>query len=125
MHHSVSSSNPGTPSEGNPYAGVNSGYANAGPQPSVEIEQELGEVGGEATPTYALVDKSKKKDKKKDKKAAEEKPTEDQYAVVDKSKKKKKKNEPDATYAEVDMSNKSKKVFRPIIFLLVVICLIT
>ena len=125
MHHSVSSSNPGTVSEGNPCAEVNSGYANAGPQPSVEIEQELGEVGGEATPTYALVDKSKKKDRKKDKKAAEEKPTEDQYAVVDKSKKKKKKNEPDATYAEVDMSNKSKKVFRPIIVLWVVICLIT
>lgn len=111
MHHSVSSSNHGTLSEGNPVAEVKKGYANVGPQPSVEIEQELEAVGGEATPSYALVDKSKKKGKKKDKKAAEQKQTEDQYAVVDKSKKKKKKNEPDATYAEVDMSKKSKKVF--------------
>ena len=115
MHHSVSSSNHGTLSGGNPFAEVKKGYANVGPQPSVEIEQELGAVGGEATPTHALVDKSKKKDKKKDKKAAEQKQTEDQYASVVKSKKKNKKNEPDATYAEVDMSNKSKKVFRPVI----------
>lgn len=115
MHHSVSSSNHGTLSGGNPFAEVKKGYANVGPQPSVEIEQELGAVGGEATPTHALVDKSKKKDKKKDKKAAEQKQTEDQYAYVVKSKKKNEKNEPDATYAEVDMSNKSKKVFRPVI----------
>lgn len=125
MHHSVSSSNHGTLSEGNPVAEVKKGYANVGPQPSVEIEQELEAVGGEATPSYALVDKSKKKGKKKDKKAAEQKQTEDQYAVVDKSKKKKKKNEPDATYAEVDMSKKSKKVFRPVIVFWVAICLIT
>lgn len=71
------------------------------------------------------MDKSKKKDKKKDKKAADEKPTEDQYAVVDKSKKKIKKNEPDATYAEVDMSKKSKKVCRLTIEFWVIICIIT
>ena len=111
MHHSVNTSNHGTLSEGNPCAEVRKGYANVGPQPSVEIEQELVAVGGDATPTYVLVNKSKKKEKKKDKKAAEQKQTEDQYASVDKSKKKKKKNEPDATYAEVDMSNNSKKVF--------------
>lgn len=69
-------------------------------------------IGEEAIPTYAAVDKSKKKNKKK-----EHKPTEDQYAVVDKSKKKKKKNEPDATYAEVDMSKKSIKVCQPMIIL--------
>ena len=76
-------------------------------------------VGGEAIPTHSSVDKSKKKSKKK-----EHKPIEDQYALVDKSKKKKKKNEPDATYAEVDMSKKSIKVCWPTIILWIVTCLI-
>ena len=106
------SSNQGTPSDGNIYAGENGGYAKSGPLPTVDMvtEQQLGAVGGEAIPTYATVDKSKKKDKKKDKKAAEQKEMENQYAAVDKTKKKKKKNEVDDTYAEVDMSKKSKKV---------------
>ena len=86
-----------------------------GPMTVGEIENQktkMDVTGEEAIPTYAVVDKSKKKNKKK-----EHKPTEDQYAVVDKSKKKKKKNEPDATYAEVDMSKKSIKVCRPMILL--------
>ena len=64
-----------------------------------------------AAPTYAVVDKSSKKGNKKDKKVEEQKPQAEppQYSVVDKSKKKKKK-EPEATYAQVDMSKKSKKV---------------
>ncbi|KAJ7371571.1 hypothetical protein OS493_024246 [Desmophyllum pertusum] len=98
----------------NPYAHDNNGYAGAGPQSTEtsDMEQSQGASGPVTVPTYAVVDKSKKKgkkDKKKDKQAAEQKPTEDQYAVVDKSKKKKKKEEPDATYAQVDMSKKSKK----------------
>lgn len=72
---------------------------------TVVVGKEVMVVGGEAIPTYSSVDKSKKKSKKK-----EHKPIEDQYALVDESKKKKKKNEPDATYAEVDMSKKSIKV---------------
>ena len=86
-----------------------------GPMTIGEIENQTTKVdfiGEEAIPTYAAVDKSKKKNKKK-----EHKPTEDQYAVVDKLKKKKKKNEPDATYAEVDMSKKSIKVCQPMIIL--------
>lgn len=71
---------------------------------TVVVGKEVMVVGGEAIPTYSSVDKSKKKSKKK-----EHKPIEDQYALVDKSKKKKK-NEPDATYAEVDMSKKSIEV---------------
>ena len=93
-----------------------------GPITIGEMENQTTKVdfnGEEAIPTYAAVDKSKKKNKKK-----EHKPTEDQYAVVDKSKKKKKKNEPDATYAEVDMSKKSIKVCQPMIILWVGICLI-
>ena len=111
------SSNQGTPSDGNIYAGENGGYAKSGPLPTVDMvtEQQLGAVGGEAIPTYSTVDKSKKKDKKKDKKAAEQKEMENQYAAVDKTKKKKKKNEVDDTYAEVDMSKKSKKVCWPMI----------
>lgn len=114
MQHSVRPSNHSTLSEGNPYAGENGGYANSGPLLAVNVDskQELGAASVDSENTYAKVDKSKKKDKKKDKKAADQKPTEDQYAVVDKSKKKMKKNEPDATYAEVDMSKKSKKVCR-------------
>lgn len=99
------SSNHSSLSDGKPC-----GYAMSGPQPSVDIatEQKLGAVGGEAIPTHAVVDKSKKKGKKKNKGAAEQKPFDDQYAVMDKSKKKKK-NEADNTYAEVDMSKKSQK----------------
>ena len=67
-------------------------------------------------PTYAVVDKSAKKGKMKDKKDEEQKPQTEppQYSVVDKSKKKKKKKEeePEATYAQVDMSKKSKKVWQ-------------
>ena len=66
-----------------------------------------------AVPTYAVVDKSAKKESKKGKKVEEQKPQAEipQYASVDKAKKKKKKkDEPDATYAQVDMSKKSKKV---------------
>lgn len=116
------SSNQGTPSDGNIYAGENGGYAKSGPLPTVDMvtEQQLGAVGGEAIPTYSTVDKSKKKDKKKDKKAAEQKEMENQYAAVDKTKKKKKKNEVDDTYAEVDMSKKSKKVCWPMIVFAVI-----
>ena len=66
-----------------------------------------------AVPTYAVVDKSAKKGSEKDKKVKEQKPQTEppQHAAVDKSKKKKKKKEePEATYAQVDMSKKSKKV---------------
>ena len=66
-----------------------------------------------AVPTYAVVDKSAKKGSKKDRKVEEQKPQAEppQYASVDKTKKKKKKkDEPDDTYAQVDMSKKSKKV---------------
>ena len=122
------SSNQGTPSDGNIYAGENGGYAKSGPLPTVDMvtEQQLGAVGGEAIPTYSTVDKSKKKDKKKDKKAAEQREMENQYAAVDKTKKKKKKkNEMDDTYAEVDMSKKSKKVCWPMIVFAVVIFLVT
>ena len=75
-----------------------------------KLDHHQGEEGAAAVPKCDVAEKSKKKDKKKDKKGAEMKPSEDQYAVVDKSKKKTKKNEPDATYAEVDLLKKSKKV---------------
>ena len=87
-------------------------YAMSGPQPPIDVKVAV----CEEIPTYAVVDKAKKKDKKKNKKAAEQKAIDDQYAVVDKSKKNKK-NEPDNTYAEVDISNKSKKVCQPLFLL--------
>ena len=84
----------------NAYSQVNHGYARSGPPSANEVDRAARQ---EAVPTYAVVDKSKKKKNQK-----EEKPPE--YATVDKSKKKKKKDEKeDYTYAEVDMSKKSIK----------------
>lgn len=81
----------------NAYSQANDGYARSGPPSADDVRQEA----VAAVPTYAVVDKSKKKKNQK-----EEKPPE--YAVVDKSKKKKKKDEKeDYTYAEVDMSKKT------------------
>ena len=83
-----------------------------------DTAQHQGASSPAAVPTYAVVDKSAKKGKKKDKKIEEQKPQTEppQYSVVDKSKKKKKKEEPEATYAQVDMSKKSKKVCHQLIF---------
>lgn len=80
-----------------------------GPQPPVDLdsEQQL-----RAVPTNTVVDNSRKKDKKKNKETAEQKPDDDQYAVMDKSRKKKK-NKAGNTYAEVEMSKKSKKKPKP------------
>lgn len=84
-----------------------------------DMEQHQGASGPATVPNYAVVDKSAKKASKKDKKVEEQKPAAEppQYALVDKSKKKKK-GEPEATYAQVDMSKKSKKVCQLLIFFL-------
>ena len=87
----------------NAYSQVNHGYARSGPPSANEVDRAARQEAAVAVPTYAVVDKSKKKKNQK-----EEKPPE--YATVDKSKKKKKKDEKeDCTYAEVDMSKKSSK----------------
>lgn len=112
-HSCFSSSNHSTLSDG-----VSCDYGTSGPQPLKDhhVEQQQGAVSSEAISTYAVVDKSGKKDKKKTNTAAEQKPLADQYGVMDKSKKKKK-NEAGNTCPEVDMGKKSIKVCRPPVLL--------
>ena len=112
-HSSFSSSNYSTLSDGVPCD-----YDTSGPQPlkNHHVEQQQGAVGSEAISTYAVVDKSGKKEKKKTNKATGQKPVGDQYAVMDESKKKNK-NEAGNTCAKIDMSKKSTKVYRPPVLL--------
>ncbi|XP_068686469.1 hemicentin-2-like isoform X2 [Montipora foliosa] len=86
-----------------PHAKVNRAYAESGP-PSASgtqgaARQQSQDLG--AIPTYAVVDKSKKKKKK------EEKPP--IYASVDKSKKRKKKTDDKNLYDNVEEPKKEKK----------------
>ncbi|XP_068733579.1 hemicentin-1-like [Montipora capricornis] len=81
-----------------PNAKVNRAYAESGP-PSASGTQQSQDLG--AIPTYAVVDKSKKKKKK------EEKPP--IYASVDKSKKRKKKTDDKNLYDNVEEPKKERK----------------
>ena len=57
----------------NPYSRVSSGYAHSGPLSGDGTDGAARPQAAAAVPTYAAVDKSKKKKKKKDKKKKDEK----------------------------------------------------